>query len=242
MTKTITALIWAFLLVISTGCSNEEKEVPKKPSAAASSPVRVSDPPKDLKLATIGGNMCSLVSDGSVITLESLVALKRQRDSLKKGETTEALLREAEDGVKPRPKGEVIVEVPVSELAKAEDCDAWKSWRAYHLVLGALKPEVPDVTSNGGALMTTEVCALHSDGSAILAENLRAYERAKKAFKAGKLSEEKLREAELATRSIPKHELLVDPISVSKLPKGVTCDSWRRGQVKKFVWGGLRSS
>ena len=59
MTKTITALIWAFLLVISTGCSNEEKEVPKKPSAAASSPVRVSDPPKDLKLATIGGNMCS---------------------------------------------------------------------------------------------------------------------------------------------------------------------------------------
>lgn len=86
------------------------------------------------------GEFCTLKSDGTAITIESLVAYaEAKQDFLKKRISAKALEAAAENA-KPKAPHYVIAEIPASMLADGVTCDDWRRVRASQLVLGVRKP------------------------------------------------------------------------------------------------------
>lgn len=105
---------------------------PTPPKVAAVDPTQNSG-----KLIT--GEFCTLKSDGTAITIESLVAYAEAKNDFARKRISAKALEAAAENAKPKPQHHVIAEIPASMLADGVTCDDWRRARAPQLVLGVRK-------------------------------------------------------------------------------------------------------
>ena len=110
------------------------------PVAVASAPATYEVDPTRNGGKLILGDICTLHSDGTSLTIQSQIAYKEAQDAYQKHRITEKMLLAAAEAAKPRPPHEVIAEIPASMLADGVTCNDWRRTRAAQLTIGVKKP------------------------------------------------------------------------------------------------------